>query len=255
LEKQITFESEGKKLFGVLHLSDKKKSPGIVLFHGFSGQKAESHFIFTHLARFLCKEGISVLRFDFMGSGDSEGEFVDKTLLTEMKDGENAVNYLRGLKEIDKNRIGVLGLSLGGVTAVYTASKLNIKSLCLWSGLAYPSVISRQLTRKLKKQLEEEGKAYLTGTGLIISKDFVESLKNIKPLEFAKQFKGNVLIIHCKDDTVLSLTHPLAYFENFHYNARFSELVIFEKGKHTFVIEKTEKDVLETTLKFFKETL
>ena len=255
MEKPVIFESEGKKLSGIVHLVEGKKTPGVILFHGFTGHKAESHFIFTRLARLLCKNKISVLRFDFMGSGDSEGNFEDMTFITEMKDGENAVGYFKKFKNVDKERIGVLGLSMGAVTAVYTAWKLNTKSLCLWSPLAYPSIIIKKLTKKIKEQLEKKGKAYLPGTGLYISKKFIESRKFVKPLEFAKEYRGNVLIIHCKDDKTLPLKHSLSYFKNFHYNTRFSELVIFDKGEHTYIIEKTEKDVLEQTVKFFKETL
>ncbi len=255
MEKPIIFESEGKKLFGVVHLVEGEKGPGVILFHGFTGHKAESHFIFTRLARLLCKNGISVLRFDFMGSGDSEGNFEDMALHTEMKDGENAVKYFKKFKKIDKERIGVLGLSMGAVTAVYTALKLNTKSLCLWSPLAYPSIITRRLTKKIKEQLDKKGKAYLPGIGLYISKKFIESRKVVKPLEFAKEYRGNVLIIHCKDDKTLPLKHSFSYFKNFHYNTRFSELIIFDKGGHTYVLEETEKEVLEQTLKFFKETL
>lgn len=255
MEKQVIFESEGKKLFGVIHISEKEKSPGVILFHGFTGHKAESHFIFTRLARLLCKNGISVLRFDFMGSGDSEGDFSDMTLFTEMKDGENAIKYFKKLKNIDKSRIGVLGLSMGAVTASYIASKFNTKSLCLWSPLAYPSIILKRLTKKLKQNLEEKGKTYLPGTGLYISKKFIESSKAVKPLEFAKDYKGNVLIFHCKDDATLPLKHSLSYFKNFHINSKFSELIVFEKGGHTFVLEDTEREVLKQTIHFFKTTL
>ncbi|HOK57323.1 MAG TPA: alpha/beta hydrolase [bacterium] len=255
MEKPIIFESEGKNLIGILHLSEFKNSPVVVLFHGFTGQKSESHFIFTRLARLLCKEKISVLRFDFMGSGDSEGEFSDMTLYTEMKDGENALRYIKELENVNKEKIGILGLSMGAVTASYIASEFNTTSLCLWSPVAYPSVISRRLTRKIKKQLQEKGKAYLPGTGLYISDEFIKSTKEVKPLRFAGKYKGSVLIIHCKDDTVLPVEHALAYFKKFHQQSRFSQLTIFEKGGHTFTVEETEKEVLNQTVNFFKTTL
>lgn len=45
------------------------------MLHGFTGNKTETHFLYTRLARQLATQGIAALRFDFAGSGDSQGEF------------------------------------------------------------------------------------------------------------------------------------------------------------------------------------
>ena len=173
MEKFVEFKSNGKRIVGFLHIPEgKPKVPGVLLCHGFTGTKSESHFIFTKLARNLAENGIAVLRFDFRGSGDSEGKFEEMTLETEMTDGERAIEYLIKRKEVMKENIGVVGLSMGAVTATYLASKYkNVKSLCLWSPLAYPSIIRKKiLTRKIKEKLEKKGKAYIPGGGHYIGK-------------------------------------------------------------------------------------
>jgi len=73
MEKSIVFRSGRHKLAGVMHIPEirRKSYPAVVMFHGFTGNKCESHFIFTKTARRLVLRGIAVLRFDFMGSGDS----------------------------------------------------------------------------------------------------------------------------------------------------------------------------------------
>ena len=257
MEKQIIFEGCKGKLFGILHISEEEKSPGIILFHGFTGNKCESHFIFTKLARRLCKEGFSVLRFDFYGCGDSEGNFEEMTLFTEMKDGEKAFEYINSLDFIEKDKIGVLGISMGAIIAVYTASKFNqIKGLCLWSPLAFPLHLKRKiLTKKMSKKIEKEKKIYIPEFGHYIGKGFIESLEQINIDEYVKDYKGNILIIHTKDDISVDLKHPFYYFERFHKNSSNLKLVIFNKGGHTFTTEESEIKLIQETTNFFKETL
>ncbi|MCS7180681.1 MAG: alpha/beta fold hydrolase [bacterium] len=257
MEKQVTFTGSKGKLFGVIHIYEKVKSPGVILFHGFTGNKCESHFLFTKLARKLYKEGISVLRFDFYGSGDSEGNFEDMTLMTEIKDGEKAVEFLKTFDFIDIKRIGVLGLSMGALTATYVASNFDlIRSLCLWSPLAFPEIIKKKLiTKKMIIKLKKYGKCYIPGTGHYIGREFIESTEKLKIEKFVEGYKGDVFIIHTKDDITLDLNHSLFYFEKFHINARSLKMLILDKGGHVFTTEESEKKVLEETTKFFKDTL
>lgn len=257
MEKQIVIDGKKGKLFGILHIAEKEKSGGVILFHGFTGNKCESHFVFTKLARNLCKEGINVLRFDFYGSGDSEGRFEEMTLYTEMDDGESAFEYFKNLDFIEENKIGVLGLSMGAITATYIASKFpQVKDLCLWSPLAYPSIIKRKIvTRKIKRKLEEDGKAYIPGMGHFIGKEFIKSCEEVKMEDFAKKYRGKVFIIHTKDDASLDLKNPFFYFKNFHKNSISLKMLILDKGGHTFTTEESEKIAIEETVSFFKENL
>lgn len=258
MEKPITFKNKNKQIVGILHIpeNDKKQSPGIILYHGFTGNKSESHFIFTKLAREISKKGIYVLRIDFRGSGDSEGRFEEMTLETEISDAEKSIEFLTEQKGVDRNRIGVLGLSMGTVPAVCISSKFkNVISLCLWSPLAYPDRIKKFLPVKMRKKIEKYGKTYLTGTGHYLGKDFLDTLDKIKPLKYAENYRGNVLIIHTEDDSTLFLNHSLAYFKTFHKNSNFCELIVFKKGGHTFTTEYSEKNAISETTKFFLKTL
>lgn len=256
MERVVGFRGSKGKLFGVLHIAG-EKSPGVILFHGFTGNKCESHFIFTKLARNLCNEGISVLRFDFYGSGDSEGNFEDMTLETEIKDGEFAVNYLKSLNFINKESIGICGLSMGGFVSVCVASKFKeVKSLCLWSPVAFTEIIEKKfITKRIREKIEKNGKSYIPNIGHYIGKGLLDSIKQINIEEYAQKYKGNVLIIHTKDDPVVSLSHSLFYFEKFHESSINLKMLVLDKGGHTFTTEQSEKRVIEETRDFFRETL
>ncbi|MCX7705421.1 MAG: alpha/beta fold hydrolase [bacterium] len=260
MEKPIVFKSQDYFLIGVLHhpcgIKAGKKFPGVILCHGFSGNKSESHFIFTRLARNLAEAGIGCLRFDFMGSGDSAGYFEDMSLETEIHDAENALKYLAKQPFIDEKNLGILGLSMGAIPAVAAATKYKFKALCLWSPVAFPQEIERKiLTRKLRKILDEKSKVYLTGYGLRIGKMFIESLYKIKPITMAEKFCGHSLIIHSKDDASIDVSHALSYYNAFHRCATSKKLIILEKGGHTFVLEDSERTVLKQTTEFFRQIL
>lgn len=50
------------------------KLPIVCIYHGFTGNKMEPHFIFIKLSRLLEKKGIASVRFDFGGSGEGDGD-------------------------------------------------------------------------------------------------------------------------------------------------------------------------------------
>lgn len=259
MEKPVIFKSNNNALVGILHIpferEAKKIFPGVILCHGFSGNKAESHFIFTRLARNLTRANIVCFRFDFMGSGDSSGYFEDMTLETEIQDAENALKYLIKQPFIDKRRIGILGLSMGAIPATIIASRYQLKSLCLWSPVAFPCEIEKKiLTRKIKRRLLEKGEAYLTEAGLRIGREFIESLKKTDPLTLAKNFGGHAFVIHSKDDTVINSYHSLSYYHAFHHLAKTKKMIILQKGGHTFVMEDAENLVMRETVEFFRQT-
>lgn len=259
MEEPVVIKNKSYQIIGMLHLPSvnrTRKFPGVILCHGFTGNKSESHFIFTRMARILASCGIVCLRFDFRGSGDSSNYFEDMSLFTEMEDVETVYYYLIRKKFIDREKIGVLGLSMGAVSAVYIASKYPVKSICLWSPVAFTSEIEKKiLTKKLKKKIEKKGKLYLTGSGFRIGKEFIDSLKKVNPQSAASNFKGYALIIHSKDDTVINFSHAFAYYKAFHNSSRLRKIVILPRGGHTFVFEDAENLVISETKKFFLKTL
>ncbi|MGB9642234.1 MAG: alpha/beta hydrolase family protein [Candidatus Ratteibacteria bacterium] len=260
IEKPIVFKSGRNQIIGILHLPDGsstlKKFPAIIFCHGFSGNRSESHFIFTKTARQLAYNGIACLRFDFMGSGDSAGNFEDMTLETEIQDACQAHKYLTSLPFISRKTIGILGLSMGAIPASFVASKISLTALCLWSPVAYPEEISEKiLTAAMRKKLQTQNSAYLTGAGLRIGKNFVKSLKKINPIEVSSRFGGHALIIHSQDDTVINTSHALAYYKAFHNSAKTKRLLILKEGGHTFVTEKSENLVIQESVKFFVQSL
>ena len=73
-EVAFLFASGKEKLVGVLHTSDKPARVGLIIVVGGAQYRVGSHRQFVLLARDLATHGIAVMRFDYKGTGDSEGE-------------------------------------------------------------------------------------------------------------------------------------------------------------------------------------
>lgn len=132
-ERQVTFTCRGSRLYGILSSPPSDTGRGVVFLHGWAGQRTGPHRIFVQMARRLAEEGVSSLRFDFRGRGDSEGDADEASLTTMIEDAAEAVKCL--LENDPRVRtITLLGLCSGGEAAI-GASSLNpaVKSLALWS--------------------------------------------------------------------------------------------------------------------------
>jgi len=166
----ITLTNENQKIFGVLHIPkiNNKKFPVVLMCHGFAGNKAGKYRIYVSLAESLAKAGIASLRFDFRGSGDSEGHFSDMTIQSEVSDVITNYHFLKKHAAIDSKRIGLLGNSFGGAIAILAANKIEVKSIALLAALFS--------TEKWKEQWQQLQKAHKE-----------HSIK-----EIARAFEGNV---------------------------------------------------------------
>ena len=104
-ERPLVFTNKrGQRLFGVLHLpASKERVPVVVMAHGFTDDKTGDNRLFVKFARVASRHGLAVLRFDFAGSGDSEGDFSQVTINSELDDLLSAVDYV---EEINANIFG-----------------------------------------------------------------------------------------------------------------------------------------------------
>ena len=130
LDEELTFENAaGKfKLAGTLTLpKGKSPFPAVVLVSGSGPQDRDEtllgHKPFLVLADHLTRNGIAVLRYDDRGVGKSAGKHDSATSADFATDAFAAVTYLRGRKEIDSKRIGVMGHSEGGLIAPIVAAE------------------------------------------------------------------------------------------------------------------------------------
>ena len=170
-ERQIEFDVDGLRLFGMAHLPDEAKA-GIVFCHPFTEERKSAYRAMVEAARAFCEAGLAVLRFDYRGCGDSEGEFRDATVSTRQADIDRAMGLLAEMSGAE--RIGLLGLRFGSLLAASVAEKRgDVPFLVLWEPVADgKSYFMADLRKKLIKEMMTAGK------GSVKREEIIESLKD-----------------------------------------------------------------------------
>ncbi len=226
--------------------------PTIVMLHGFTGNHLEPSFLFARFSKEAKKRGYATVRFDFKGSGNSDGEFYNMTSKTELED---ALSILRTVKEdnrFDKDRLFVIGLSMGGTIALRMVgnSPNTIKACVLWSAASYNKEIFSQSFKTMKKDLVETETGYDV-YGLEVSKNFMDEILSYNAVDEAKKFNGPYLLVHgSKDPTV-----PLEISIKASQNLPNAKLHIVENADHTYRSIKWSQELFDVTLAFLDKLI
>ncbi len=252
MQKAVEIKNNSLTLRGMLHIPENinGKVPMVLIFHGFTGNKMEPHFIFVKLSRMLEAKGIASVRFDFAGSGESDGDFVDMTISKELEDAKAILNYTKTLDFVDQSKIGVVGLSMGGAVASMLAGdcKEDIKSLCLWA----PAGNMGQLVTYGRSEEDIKGMrslGYWDVGGYLVGTGFLDDVLKLDIFARAATFDKNVLVLHGDKDATVPFTTSEKYLEVYESRA---VLHTVEGGDHTFNMKAWEEEVLEYTIGFFE---
>lgn len=259
-EWPVQIKKGGVRLVGMMHHPDESRCnyPAVILLHGFTGHKSESHFLFTRLARALASSGLLCLRFDFAGSGDSDGDFRNMTIESELDDARAVINYLSNHHCIDNKKIGILGLSLGGCIASLLAGENDrVKSLVLISAIAHPQQHFLPYMEKYPKMIDADGRWYIDRNGFPIGDQFFETLSRIKPLDKIAAYKNPACVIHGKEDTIVSESEAQAYADVL--SARNSnsvmEFELIDGADHVFSSLQFSRTLIDRIVDWFMKTL
>jgi hypothetical protein len=170
----------------------------LLFFHG----NAENISTHVNAVAWLAQEGYQVFLFDYRGYGKSEGQ---PSLSGVQRDGMAALDALLAIPGVEKDRIAVLGQSLGGAVSVYTVVHSphgkRVKALVLDGAFSAYRKIAREkiagffLTWPLQYPL-----------GLLIEDRYspVRWIDRVSPIP--------VVVIHGTDDRVVPITHGEALY-------------------------------------------
>ncbi len=107
----ICIKRDGLTLRGDIIKPDTEKCPIAVIFHGFMSSRDAD--MFCCIADELVKNGIAAVKFDFDGHGESDGDFSDMNVYSEILDAAKIIEYVRGLDFVTD--IYIVGHSQGAV--------------------------------------------------------------------------------------------------------------------------------------------
>lgn len=126
-------KSGNNTIKGIMDIPDGKGIfPCIILSHGLVSSKESSKYI--ALSEAFRRVNIATCRFDYHGCGESSGKIEDTTLTIRLDNLNTVTEFVFKHGAIDKDRIGLLGSSFGGVTSIIKAARdKRIKCVSFWA--------------------------------------------------------------------------------------------------------------------------
>ena len=245
--------NNGKTLRGMLHKPDTNgKMPIAIFYHGFTGYKQEKHFMFVKAARALEHHGVASLRFDFSGSGDSDGSFRDMTFLSEVSDALAILDYAQTLDFADPKRIYVIGISMGGAVASVVAAHRPrmVARLCLWAGAGDLYNVLKTFVIGGVGHFNFASNGTVDIAGNVAGKALFDEIEHMDIFEDSRGYPHPVAIIHGDNDDIVPIDNAYRYREIYGPNAL---LHVLKGANHTFDSLEWETEVLRITATFLTE--
>jgi len=187
--------ADGSSLKGLLNLPPDGEAVAYALFaHCFTCSKDLKAAV--NVSRALTQQRIAVLRFDFTGLGESEGDFADTTFSSNVGDLVAASEFME--RELEAPTI-LIGHSLGGAAVLQAAARLeSVRAVSTIGAPFDPGHVKHLFTGQLD-EIADQGAAEVTlaGRRFTVSREFVRDLDE-----------------HRMEETIGALHHPLLIFHS-----------------------------------------
>lgn len=163
------------------------------------------------LSRALAQHGIGVLRFDFTGIGESDGDFSDTVFTTNVEDIRAAADWMAG----EGRPVSLLiGHSLGGTAAIMAAGQIEtLKALVTIAAPAEASHVIGQFGKSLAAiEAEGEAEVELGGRPFTVTRQLVDDLREARVGAVISHLRLPLLILHAPGDEEVSVENATALF-------------------------------------------
>jgi len=198
--KASFLNQQGEPLSGLLETPEGKIQAYAIFAHCFTCSKDIAAA--SRITRGLATKGIAVLRFDFTGLGNSDGDFANTNFSSNLQDLIQAAAYLE--ENYDAPTL-IIGHSLGGA-AVLAATQFiaSIKAIVTIGAPATAHHVEH-LFSAAKDEIFNNDQAVvdLAGRQFTIKKQFLEDINRYNDIEHIAKLERALLVLHSPiDDTV-----------------------------------------------------
>lgn len=238
--------------------TDTPPARAVLLFHGWAGKRDEVGDIYRHLAARLAEQGTASLRIDFRGEGERNGHRLTSTFAGRVADAEASLAWVR--KTCPEAKVGVVGFSLGGATAMGLVGKHPeaVTSLVLWSSaadLGADFFASGEMSAVQREAIEKGEAVFQSFAPLTITREHLLGFIGYDVLTPLAAYHGALLGLRGSDDMLPRYEDRIMAVAG----AAPEQAVVIGGADHIFHVFDPEKSsegrVLDLTLRWFAETL
>lgn len=248
--ERVTFKnSSGQSLAGWLHKADNAKMQLVIQAHGHPSSCHSKHVLYAEAFK---QAGLNALRFDFAGSGASEGEFEKQTIKTAIDD---MVCVIRWAKEQGYEKIGLMGASFGGPVVLAAALEFpDIERIVLRSPA--PDLTDETEVNMFSSLAQWENDGFYEqpnhndpDSSFRISFQFFLDAKEYVMFEPAKEVKARTLVIAGTKDEVV----PFSHMQRLATSIPHALMIVLEGADHSLAIDGDLSESVKLMVGWFLE--
>ncbi|PKN64343.1 MAG: osmotically inducible protein C [Deltaproteobacteria bacterium HGW-Deltaproteobacteria-15] len=213
--QRLSFKNpQGKRLAARLDLPvDEKPSAYAIFAHCFTCTKNLNAVV--NINRALAAKGIAVLRFDFTGIGESEGDFEETNFTTNVADLVAAAEFLGSSFERPKL---LIGHSLGGAAVIQAASRIPSAAAVATIAAPFNLVdVASHLSGGQKIGTGKETRITLAGREFPITRQFLDDLEQTRMENAIKNLGRPLMVLHSPEDNLVRVENAEAIFQTAHH--------------------------------------
>lgn len=221
--RRITFPNDkGELIAARLELPEDEQPLAYALFaHCFTCSKDLKAVV--SISRALSGKRIAVLRFDFTGLGECEGDFSATTFSSEVSDLVAAARFLE--REYEAPRL-LIGHSLGGAAVLAAAAGIPSTTAVVTIAAPFDPANVRRLLGVTTEQIKQSGQATvsISGREFTIRKSLLDDLDSQQPTETLRRLKAALLVMHSPRDLVVGIENAEDIYRAAHHPKSFISL-------------------------------
>jgi putative redox protein len=202
MRTKVEFESQGQTLAGLLETPDQAVRAYVLFAHCFTCGKDIA--VASRISRFLVQHGFAVLRFDFTGLGNSDGDFANTNFSSNTEDLLSAANFLE--KNYQAPEL-LIGHSLGGAAVLAMAAQLPaVKAVVTIAAPFEAGHVLHNFNAQLATiETDGQAKVNLGPREFTIKKQFLDDLNN-QTTDHIKHLNKALLVLHSPIDLTVDIS-------------------------------------------------
>lgn len=234
--------SQGVELAARLELPAGTPNAYALFAHCFTCSKDLKPIV--RISRYLAGTGIAVLRFDFTGLGESDGEFSQTNFSSNLDDLVAAARFLE--QEYDTPRL-LIGHSLGGAAVLAVAERLpEVRAVATISALSDTAHLTSTLMRSAPELADvDEATISLGGQTVRLSRQLLDDLDSYVMEGHIRRLGRPLLILHSPDDEIVGIEHGYRIFE---LASEPKSFVSLDRSDHLLLGNRSDADFVAALL-------